>query len=185
MLPCLGVLLLIACRPVTPESPAIEQQALAQPVQAKAHGADNFPALTGRVVDGANLLSPSVEERLAALSSELERQTTDQLVVVTVANLEGRDISEYSLALGRAWRVGQRNKDNGVLLVVAPSERKVRIEVGCGLEAVLTNADAANIIQHMLPEFRDGHGEGAVQTGASEVVAHLQARREAARTGGC
>ena len=86
-----------------------------------------FPALTGRVVDQANLLSAEKEAELTQRLEALERESSDQLVVVTVESLQDRDIADYGYQLGRAWGIGQGETDNGVLLIVAPNERKVRI----------------------------------------------------------
>src|SRR5690606_32411841 len=90
--------------------------ALAQP---------SFPALTGRVVDEAGLLTPAQERELEGRLAALESRTTDQLVVVTVRSLQGYEIEEYGYQLGRAWGIGQSAVDNGVLLIVAPNERQV------------------------------------------------------------
>ena len=92
-----------------------------------------FPPLEGRVVDGARLLSPAKEQELTTKLEALERDTTDQVVVVTVESLQGHEIEDYGYQLGRAWGIGRQDKDNGVLLLIAPDEKKVRIEVGYGL----------------------------------------------------
>lgn len=130
-----------------------------------------FPKLTGRVVDEADLFSPEVEARLIRLSGELERRTTDQLVIVAVRSLGGRPIADYARALGNDWRIGQAGKDNGVLLLVAPNEQWVRIAVGYGLEPILTNARAAAIIERdLLPAFRENRFEDGVAAGAAAIV---------------
>ncbi len=142
--------------------------------------AQDFPALTGRVVDQAELLTPEEEAELTSLSEGLESQTTDQFVVVTVASLDGRSIEEYGVALGRAWQIGQKDKDNGVLLLVAPNERQVRIEVGYGLEPVLTDAIAKLIIEgSIIPRFKAGDFPGGIKRGAEDIVAVLGGDREA------
>lgn len=133
-----------------------------------------FPKLTGRVVDRANLLSASaigaLDERLAAH----ERASTNQLVVVTLESLDGIPIEEYGYQLGRHWGIGQKGEDNGVLLIVAPNEREVRIEVGYGLEGVLTDAIASNIIHAIvLPAFRRGDMPGGIEQGALAIVEAL------------
>ncbi|MDB5455833.1 MAG: hypothetical protein JWP92_1418, partial [Caulobacter sp.] len=102
-----------------------------------AEAAPKYPALSGRVIDAAGILPAGIEQSLAAQSEALEAKTTDQFVIVTIPSLQGYSIEEYSQGLGNAWRLGQAGKDNGVLLVVAPKERKVRIEPGVGLEKVL------------------------------------------------
>jgi hypothetical protein len=99
-----------------------------------------FPALTGRVVDGAGLLSAAEINELDAKLKAIEDSSSDQVVVVTVSSLQGYSIEDYGLKLGNHWGVGSKELNNGVLLIVAPNERKVRIEVGRGLEATLTDA---------------------------------------------
>ena len=106
----------------------------------------DFPPLTGRVVDQANVLAPVVRSDVAAQSKELEEKSGIQLVVATVPSLQGSDIETYANQLFRAWQLGQAQQNNGVLLLVAPNERKVRIEVGYGLEGTLTDAMASTIV---------------------------------------
>jgi uncharacterized protein len=143
-----------------------------------------LPALTGRVVDQAGILSPGVEKALASLSSELERRTTDQLVIVTLPNLDGRPIEDVGLALGRGWGIGQKEKDNGVLLVVAPNERKVRIEVGYGLERILPDERAAEIIQRdLLPRFRQSEFDQGILAGAEAISQLLVSHASKPRVG--
>lgn len=142
---------------------------------AGAAAAQTFPALSGRVVDQARLLSPEAEAALTAKLEALERDTSDQVVVVTVESLQGREIEEYGYQLGRAWGVGQADDDNGVLLIVAPEERKVRIEVGYGLEPVLTDALSALIIHNeILPAFREGYFERGIEQGVDAIDAQLR-----------
>jgi len=134
-----------------------------------------FPELTGRVVDQAGLLSPAKEAEITARLETLERDTTDQVVVVTVEDLQGYAIEEYGYQLGRAWEIGQAGKNNGVLLLVAPNERKVRIEVGYGLEPVLTDALSALIIHNqILPAFRDGYFERGIDQGVAAIEEQLR-----------
>ncbi|RMF04505.1 MAG: TPM domain-containing protein, partial [Alphaproteobacteria bacterium] len=109
-----------------------------------------FPALTGRVVDEAGLLSREEADALARQLEALEERTSDQLVVVTLRSLQGFPIEDYGYKLGRHWGIGQAGKDNGVLLIVAPTERKVRIEVGRGLEGELPDALAKLIIENAI-----------------------------------
>ena len=99
-----------------------------------------FPRLTGRVVDEAGILDAATRAELTQKLADLEAKSTDQLVVVTLRSLQGTSIEDYGYQLGRAWQIGQKGKNNGVLLIVAPNERKVRIEVGYGLEGTLTDA---------------------------------------------
>ncbi len=137
-----------------------------------------FPRLTGRVVDEANILDAATRQQIEQISAGLEKQTTDQLVVVTLDNLRGREIEEYGYQLGRHWGIGQSGKpgsgqakDNGVLLIVAPNERRVRIEVGYGAEGRLTDALSSVIInQSILPRFRAGDFAGGILRGTQDIA---------------
>ncbi len=134
-----------------------------------------FPPLDGRVVDGARLLSPAKEQEITAKLEALERDTTDQVVVVTVPSLQGHEIEDYGYQLGRAWGIGREDKDNGVLLLIAPDEKKVRIEVGYGLEPVLTDAMSALVIQNaILPSFRQGYYERGITQGVDAIDDQLR-----------
>jgi uncharacterized protein len=147
-----------------------------------AAAAPAFPPLTGRVVDAANILPPETEISLETKLAALETSTTRQLVVATVPDLDGLDIADYGYQLGRAWGIGQKEEDNGALLIVAPSERKVRIEVGYGLEPVLTDAMSSVIIQrHIIPRFREGDMPGGVLAGVDAIVEQLQLPADQAR----
>jgi uncharacterized protein len=133
-----------------------------------------FPALTGRVVDDAGILDATTRESLRAQLAALEVKTTDQLVVATVKSLNGNSIEDYANRLFRRWQLGQRGKNNGVLLLVAPNERKVRIEVGYGLEGTLTDAATKFIIERsILPRFRANDFPGGITRGANDLVAAL------------
>jgi len=137
--------------------------------------AQSFPALTGRVVDQANILPAETEAQLTAQLQALETQSTRQLVVVTVGSLEGYDIADYGYRLGREWGIGQEGEDNGAILLVAPNERRVRIEVGYGLEGYLTDALSALIIQNViLPRFREGDMPGGIVAGSQTIISQLQ-----------
>ncbi len=145
----------------------------ATPLQAQT-GPD-FPTLNGRVVDNANLLSATAEATLTTRLEALERDTTDQLVVVTVPDLQGYEIEEYGYQLGRSWGIGQASRNNGVLLIIAPNERKVRVEVGYGLEPVLTDALSALIIhEQILPSFREGFYERGITQGVDAIDQQLR-----------
>lgn len=144
--------------------------------------AQEFPKLSGRVVDAADLLSPATEAALTEKLKTLEDTTTRQLVVATVPDLQGYDIADYGYRLGREWGLGRKDEDNGALLLVAPNERKVRIEVGYGLEGYLTDALSSVIInRQIVPRFRDGDMEGGVVAGADAVIAQLSLPPEDAR----
>jgi uncharacterized protein len=133
-----------------------------------------LPALTGRVVDRAGILGAPAEAALDARLAALEKETSDQLVVVTVPSLEDEPINEFGLRLGRGWGVGQKGLDNVVLVIVAPAERQARIEVGYGLEELLTDEHAAQILKDkMIPSFRKGQMERAVDDGVAAIVAIL------------
>ena len=125
--------------------------------------------LTGRVVDAANLLDDRSERSLTERLAKLEAETTDQIVVATVPSLDGQPIEEYSLDLAKRWKIGRADVDNGVMVLVAPNERKVRIEVGLGLEGLLTDERAATIIQSMLPHFKTGAYDIGILTGVAEM----------------
>lgn len=130
-----------------------------------------FPALTGRVVDNANLMTATEEAELARQLEALEGKSTDQLVVVTLPSLQGYEIEEYGYQLGRHWGIGQKDKDNGVLLIVAPNERKVRIEVGRRLEPILTDGLSKLIIENtILPRFRRGEFGQGILAGAKDIT---------------
>lgn len=130
-----------------------------------------FPALTGRVVDNAQLLSPDDRAALNAELKALEDKSSDQLVVVTLLSLQGYTIEDYGYQLGRHWGIGTAKLNNGVLLIVAPNERKVRIEVGRGLEPTLTDALSSIVINNaILPRFRDGDFAGGIKDGVSDIV---------------
>ena len=134
----------------------------------------SFPALSGRIVDEARLLSAEREAALTERLAALEAETSDQLVVVTVNDLQGYPIEDYGYRLGRAWGIGQDEDDNGVLLIVAPNERKVRIEVGYGLEPILTDALSARIIHDdILPAFRVGGFERGIEQGVEAIATQL------------
>ena len=130
-----------------------------------------FPPLTGRVVDNANLLSPSDRAEIAAQLKALEEKGSDQLVVVTLPSLQGYTIEDFGYQLGRHWGIGTAKLDNGVLLIVAPKERKVRIEVGRGLEPILTDALSRFIIEtSILPRFRSGDYPAGIKAGVRDIV---------------
>ena len=133
-----------------------------------------FPALTGRVVDDAGLLSERQEQELDAALATFEQQTHDQLVVVTLKSLQGQPIEDYGYQLGRHWGLGQKGKDNGALLIVAPEERKVRIEAGYGLEGELTDARSRTIIEgEILPRFREGDFAAGIKAGVAAIIQTL------------
>src|SRR5262245_30161167 len=133
-----------------------------------------FPTLTGRVVDEANILDAAQRAALTQKLADLEAKSTDQLVVVTLKSLQGTSIEDYGYQLGRHWQIGQKDKNNGVLLIVVPSERRVRIEVGYGLEGTLTDAVSRLIIENgNTPRFRDGEFVGGTPRGVDDIASVL------------
>ncbi|MET1080581.1 MAG: TPM domain-containing protein [Pseudomonas sp.] len=130
-----------------------------------------FPALTGRVVDQAQLLDTATEQELAQRLDAHEKASGQQLVVVTLENLQGLGIEEFGYQLGRHWGIGQKGKNNGALLLVARDERKVRIEVGYGLEGQLTDAQSWAIIQQaILPSFKAGDFPAGIRAGVAAML---------------
>lgn len=141
------------------------------PLWAMTAGALEFPALSGRVVDQAGLLDAQTSAQLSQMLQAHEQSTSEQIVVVTVPDLQGAAIEDYGYQLGRAWGIGQKGKDNGALLLVAKAERKVRIEVGYGLEGTLTDAQSSIIINNViLPSFRQGDFAGGIRAGAAAML---------------
>ena len=141
--------------------------------------AQDFPKLTGRVVDQADLLTPEQEASLTAKLAGLETQSNRQLVVTTIKDLQGYEISDYGYRLGRHWAIGhdgkgESEKDNGAILIVAPNERKMRIEVGYGLEPVLTDGLSSSIIRNdITPFFKSGDFNGGINAGVDRIVTQL------------
>ena len=158
-----------------------------------AYAEPKYPDLNNqRVVDDAHLLSDATKADLTLKLKGLEDATTDQVVIVTVPDLEGYDIADYGYQLGRHWGIGQKAggpaasngqtyKDNGILLIVAPNERKVRIEVGYGLEPVMTDAMSSVIIQRaILPQFKAGDYSAGIVAGTDQIIAQLAQDRQVA-----
>lgn len=144
--------------------------------------AQSFPALTGRVVDAANMLSPVQEQDVTTRLSALEKQSGRQLVVATVPDLQGYDIADYGYRLGRAWGIGSKAKNDGALLIVAPNEHKVRIEVGYGLEGVLTDALSSQIVRNsIVPKFKGNDYPGGILAGVTAISTILTLPPDEAR----
>ncbi|WP_454885501.1 TPM domain-containing protein [Sphingomonas oryzagri] len=141
-----------------------------------------FPAFTGLVVDQANILPA---DRKAALEQKLEafqQKTHRQLVVATVSSLEGQDIQQYGVQLLRTWAVGLKGADNGAILLIAPNERKVGIEVGYGLEGVLTDAYSSVIINSkIVPAFKSGDMPAGIDAGTDSIIELLSLPDDQAR----
>ncbi len=133
--------------------------------------AQTFPPLTGRVVDNAHLLSSSQAIDLNSKLEALEAGTGRQLVVATVPSLEGRPIEDYGYRLGRTWAIGQKGKDDGVILLVAPNERRVRIEAGYGARVFVTDAVSGMIVRDVItPRFKAGDMGGGIVAGADQLI---------------
>ena len=133
-----------------------------------------FPPLTGRIVDQAGLLSPQTRLRLTQQLEQHERATREQVVIAILSSLQGYPIEDYGVQLARRWGIGQAKQNNGVVLIIAPNERAVRIEVGYGLEGKLTDALTHAIIQNeILPYFKQGDFEAGVVHGTQAILAVL------------
>lgn len=147
-------------------------------------GASNVPYLTGRVTDNADILSPSMKESLSARLKAHEERTGDQIAVLTIPSLEGENIEDYAQAVFREWKLGQKGKDNGILVIVAPNDRRMRIEVGYGLEGDLPDSLAGSIIRNvMTPKFRSGDYNGGVDAGINAILNVLENGKAAYGTG--
>jgi len=147
---------------------------LSLPVAGQAQRAE-VPYLTGRVVDNAEILKPDTRRRLSEQLRAHEQKTGNQIAVLTVPTLHGESVEEYAVRVFEQWKLGQKGKDNGVLVVVVPQDRRMRIEVGYGLEGTLTDLAASRIIRDvMTPRFKAGDYDGGVAQGVSAIVAQLQ-----------
>jgi uncharacterized protein len=134
-----------------------------------------FPQLTGRVVDDAGVLSASTQSKLTDMLDAHESATGEQVVVVTLDSLQGYTIEDYGYQLGRNWGIGQKGKNTGAILIVAPKEHKVRIEVGYGLEGTLTDATSRTIIEtDILPSFKRGDFNAGVMAGTVSIIKVLR-----------
>jgi len=171
-------LALVLATPACGAEPAAQGCGRHGNVVATDHAARPLPELTGRVVDMADLLPPPAEQRLGRELATLEAETTDQLVVVTTPSLEGEPIDSLGLRLGNGWGIGQSGLDNGVLLIVAPREQWARIEVGCGLEGLLTDERAQQIMaDELIPRFRDRQYVEGVSAGVTAIRSVLRSDR--------
>lgn len=140
---------------------------------------ENAPLeLTGRVVDAADLIPDLIEADLIAQLDAIERDTKAQFVVVTTPSLDGLTIQDYGLRLGRGWGLGDKERNDGLLLIIAPSERKVRIEVGYGLENSLPDDRCAEFIEMMLPSFKDGNYVAGIANGVDLLDRELRTKLE-------
>jgi len=163
---------------------AVPAPSFAQTPQVFVPATAEFPALTGRVVDDAGVLDNATREALRAKLQALEGKTGDQLVVVTVKSLHGSAVEDYANRLFRHWHLGEKGRNNGVLFLHAVSERKLRIEVGYGLEATLTDAISKLILLNAVtPRFKANDFNGGTTRGVDAIIAVLSGddsfRREA------
>jgi uncharacterized membrane protein YgcG len=146
--------------------------------------AADVPYLTGRVVDNANILSAGAKQKIAQIAEAREKASGDQVVVLTMPSLEGESIEGYATRVFDAWKLGQKGKDNGVLVIVAPSDRKMRIEVGYGLEGTLTDAAASRIVREaMTPRFKQNDFDGGVTAACRRSSTRSRARATGRRPG--
>ena len=133
--------------------------------------AQNLPKPAGRITDLANIIDSATESELDSRLNELERKTSSEVAVVTVPSLDGVPVEDYAVRLFKEWGIGQANTDNGVLVLVAPNEREMRIEVGYGLEGILPDGLAGQIIrENFTPRFRDNDYSGGIRDGVGRVI---------------
>jgi uncharacterized protein len=137
--------------------------------------ASNVPYLTGRVTDNAEILSSSMRKSLTERLKAHEKKTGNQIAVLTIPSLEGDSIEEYAETVFKEWKLGQKDKDNGILVIVAPNDRRMRIEVGYGLEGTLPDSLAGSIIRNvMTPKFKTGDYNGGIEAGVSAILMVLE-----------
>lgn len=162
----------------TVAAPSAPPQALVQssaaPAPANSDGLQ-FPALTGPVVDEAGVIPDDVEARLSQKLVALKAQSQRQLQVVTVASLQDYEISDYANRLFRSWQLGDKSRNDGVMLLIAPNERRMRIEVGYGMEPIITDGFSFLIINKIItPKFKAGDLPGGIEAGTDALIQQLQ-----------
>lgn len=142
--------------------------------------AADVPYLSGRIVDNAEILGSETKKKLTAQLKAHEAETGNQIAVLTVPTLEGESVESYAEQVFNAWQLGQKGKDNGVLVLVAPNERRMRIEVGYGLEGTLTDVAASRIVRNvMTPRFKAGNFDDGVADGVAAVIGQVTGAAEA------
>lgn len=135
----------------------------------------DVPYLSGRVNDLAGVLSAQTRQTLEQKLAEHERTTSNQIAILIISSLEGEILEEYSLRVAETWKLGQKEKDNGALLLIARDDRKLRIEVGDGLEGFLTDARCSQIIRHeIVPRFKSSDYDGGVLAGVDAMLGTLE-----------
>ena len=146
-------------------------------------GALDVPQLKGRVNDYASILSPETAQKLDAALSAIESSDSTQIVVLTIPSLEGEVLEEFSIKVAEAWKIGQNNLDNGAILLVSKNDRKLRIEVGRGLEGKLTDLISGRIISsEIIPRFREGDFNGGIEAGINAIVSVVRGEYKASET---
>lgn len=140
-------------------------------LSAAAVAGQNLPKPAGRITDLANVIDPATETDLDGRLDQLEQKSSSEIAVVTVPSLDGMSVEDYAARLFKAWGVGQAKSDNGVLVLVAPNEREMRIEVGYGLEGILPDGLAGQIVRDdFIPRFRDNDYNGGIRDGVARVI---------------
>ena len=148
---------------------------LAMLLPARPVAALEVPTLTARVNDYAGMLSPATKQQLESVLAALEKSDSTQLAVLTIPSLEGENLEDFSLKVVEKWKLGQKSIDNGALLLIAKNDRKLRIEVGYGLEGVLTDLTSGRIIRDIItPQFRNGNFDQGVINGVSAMIAAVR-----------
>lgn len=147
-------------------------------VAAPANALTEVPYLSGRVVDQAGILSSPARDRISAMLKAHEDATGNQVAVLAVASLDGESVEDYAVRVFEDWKPGQRGKDNGVLVLVVPQDRRMRIEVGYGLEGTLTDAAASRVIRDLMtPRFREGNYDVGIEAGVTGIIQILEGRQ--------
>jgi uncharacterized protein len=135
----------------------------------------DVPPLTGRIVDAAHLLPADLAASLSAELAAHEARTGNQVALLTLPSLQGEPLEEFSHRVATTWKLGQKGTDNGVLILVVPNDRKVRIEVGYGLEGTLTDLKSSRIIrEEMVPRFREGDFSGGIAAGVKAALGTIE-----------
>lgn len=146
-------------------------------------GALDVPQLKGRVNDYASILSPETAQKLEVTLSAIESSDSTQIVVLTIPSLEGEVLEEFSIKVAEAWKIGQKNLDNGAILLVSKNDRKLRIEAGRGLEGKLTDLISGRIIRsEIIPKFKEGDFNGGIEAGINAIVSVVRGEYKASET---